>query len=113
MGRWAGRMAERGGGGWTVHTAERPPINNTHQAQWSVLDDTNLARPQKGHAIRWSVLERHQRSYSALRDDHAGRDGRPVGAGARRVETHDPPNATAKSRRCVAARGCGGACSLA
>ena len=53
-----------------------------------VLDDTNLARLQKGHTIRYRGLERHQRSYSALRDGHAGRDRRPVGAGARRGEAH-------------------------
>src|SRR5262249_24620230 len=89
------------------------PNIDTHHAQWNVLDDAKLACLQKGHATRWGVLERHQRSYFALRDSHAGRDRWPVGAGAGRGEAHEPANATAKWRRCVGARGGGGTRSLA
>src|SRR6516164_10862665 len=101
-----------------ARTALSPPRGgapniDTHQAQWSVLDDLKLACPQKAHAIREGLLGRHYRSYSALRDDHAPRDRRPVGAGTRRGKAHEPANAAAEWRRCVGARRCGGARSLA
>src|SRR5215471_2577898 len=89
------------------------PCVNAHQAHWSALDDTKLACLQKGYAIRQDLLGRHQRNHFALRDDDARRHRWSIRAGGRWGEAHEPANATAKWRRCVGARRCGGTRSLA
>src|SRR5262249_26694220 len=99
-----------------LHPSQQKFFGRTTQwygASSGVLDDPKLACFQKGHAIREGLLGRHYRNYSALRDDHAPRDRRPVGAGTRRGKAHEPANATAEWRRCVGACRCGGARSLA